>query len=643
MAVTSFTSTKLPIASLLLVDDHPANLLALEGILEPLNQIIVKASSGEEALKRLMNQEFAVILMDVQMPGIDGIQTAKLIKDRPKTRHIPIIFLTAISKDPSWVFKGYAQGAVDYLLKPFDPDILRSKVSVFVDLWVKGERLKEHEALQRAQERREFERESEVRYRNLIDAMAQSVWAARPDGEIYLVNKFMQEFAGVAATTLTSSDFVKLSHPDDQAKLSEHWSSSIATGKRFELEYRCRRASDGTYRWFLGRAVPELDDTGKILGWIGTATDIDDQKRDREDLAHFQSTLDATLDCVLILDAKTFAIRYANQGAVQQLGYSGSELLALSPISVEPEFTEDAMEGVLTPLSQGRASSHTYRTTHLRKDGSTIPVEVVAQYIAPPGADPRYVMVARDISERVRVESALRRANEAKDAFIAAASHELRTPLAAAKAQAQLALRRLSKEGDERTSRALTIIGSQIDRMAKLVEDLLDVSRLQSGRLSLEVTHFSFVELLQEVRERVQSLTENHDIQLRVAQDVRMTGDRGRLDQVITNLLANAIRYSPKGGPITVSCEEEGGALNLAVIDRGVGIPKEKQQLIFERFGRAHGSKYGGLGLGLTISQGIVEQHGGTITVESSGEPGEGTTFRVRMPIIAIEPRLSQV
>ena len=136
-------------ARILMVDDHPPNLLALEAILAPLGEQIVRASSGEDALRKLLDGDFACILLDVQMPGLDGIETASLIKKRERNKSTPIIFLTAIAKDPSYIFRGYSQGAVDYLLKPFDPEILRTKVSVFVDLWKKGEILKRQAALLR--------------------------------------------------------------------------------------------------------------------------------------------------------------------------------------------------------------------------------------------------------------------------------------------------------------------------------------------------------------------------------------------------------------------------------------------------------------------------------------------------------------
>ncbi|MFI8994024.1 two-component system response regulator [Streptomyces sp. NPDC053542] len=138
-------------AKILLVDDRPENLLALEAILSALDQTLVRASSGEEALKALLTDDFAVILLDVQMPGMDGFETAAHIKRRERTRDIPIIFLTAINHGPHHTFRGYAAGAVDYISKPFDPWVLRAKVSVFVELYMKNVKLREQASLLRLQ------------------------------------------------------------------------------------------------------------------------------------------------------------------------------------------------------------------------------------------------------------------------------------------------------------------------------------------------------------------------------------------------------------------------------------------------------------------------------------------------------------
>lgn len=623
------------VASILVVDDHPANLLALEGILEPLGQHIVKANSGEEALKRLLDHEFSVILMDVQMPGLDGMQTARIIKEREKTRHIPIIFLTAISRDQAHIFRGYSAGAVDYLLKPFDPDILRTKVQVFVDLWIRGKKLERREALIRQREREQLELQSEIRFQNVTDVMPLCVLAGKPDGTIYWCNKVWQEYTGLSLEQTAAGGWLDVVHPDDRDTLVRDRVAAIGDQSDFALEYRVRRASDGAYRWFLTRSVTERDPHGEVIGWIGTMTDVDDQKRDREHLAEFKATLDATLDCVMMIQWSDLAVCYANHGALTQLGYTREEIGALRAMDVQPQFDEGKFRAMIAPLRDGTATSLTYQTTHRRKDGEDIPVEVLLQYIRPstPSGAGRFISVARDIRERVRAEQALRRANEAKDAFIAAASHELRTPLAAAKAQAQLALRRLKDEAESAPAKSLRTITGQIDRMAKLVEDLLDVSRVQVGRLSLEISNYELKTLIHECAERVQALSEHHPIRLRLPeQPVELEGDRSRVDQVITNLLSNAIRYSPRGGDVVLTVELEPQGVHLTVRDFGVGIPPEKQALVFERFGRAHGSKYGGLGLGLTIAQGIVEQHGGEIWVESTGVAGEGSTFHVRLP-----------
>ncbi len=143
--------------SILLVDDRPENLLALEAILEPLGQELVRATSGEEALRRLLVQDFALILLDVQMPGMNGFEAAELIKARERSRAIPIIFLTAINKEDAYVFRGYEVGAVDYLFKPFNPDVLRSKVSVFVEMHHRRDQMRRQEQALRAAERRELE------------------------------------------------------------------------------------------------------------------------------------------------------------------------------------------------------------------------------------------------------------------------------------------------------------------------------------------------------------------------------------------------------------------------------------------------------------------------------------------------------
>jgi PAS domain S-box-containing protein len=265
--------------NILLVDDHEENLVALQAILEPLGENLVLAHSGEEALRCLLVDDVAVILLDAQMPGLSGFETAALIKQRAKTRTIPIIFLTAISKEERHVFRGYSTGAVDYLFKPFDPDVLRSKVAVFVDLHRKNLELKRQGEVLRERELTAARRESEQRYRALADAMPQIVWTAGPNGKATYYNRRWYEYTGLETGPPSGDEWINVVHPDDLQRTLARRRDTLASGEVFEVEYRFR-STDGDYRWHLGRAIPlRNEQTGAIDFWVGTATDIDARKR----------------------------------------------------------------------------------------------------------------------------------------------------------------------------------------------------------------------------------------------------------------------------------------------------------------------------------------------------------------------------
>ena len=167
--MTAFPQTQPRTTSILLVDDHPSNLLALEAILEPLGQRLVRANSGREALRHLLTEDFAVVLLDVRMPELDGFETARLIRQRQRSRYTPIIFLTAYSRDEADQVHGYEHGAVDYVVKPFNPDVLRWKVEVFVTLQLQQRQLQQQEAALWKLEREVLTRQSEQRFRNILN------------------------------------------------------------------------------------------------------------------------------------------------------------------------------------------------------------------------------------------------------------------------------------------------------------------------------------------------------------------------------------------------------------------------------------------------------------------------------------------
>ncbi|HMF44797.1 MAG TPA: response regulator [Polyangia bacterium] len=263
-------------ASVLLVDDRPANLVALEATLAPLGVRTVTAVSGPEALRRLLTEDFALVLLDVQMPGMDGFETATLMKRHPRTAHVPIIFVTAIHREAAHLFTGYERGAVDYLTKPFDPNILRSKVRVFVDLFIKERQLREQSALVYERESRDREHRTEERFRALLDSMPLCVWALGADGTPVYANRSWLEYAGADAG---AQGPLAALHPEDEDGVRAEVQTALAQCEPIELEYRLRSARDGTYRWHAVRFLPQRDPEGVVTGWIGTATDIENFKR----------------------------------------------------------------------------------------------------------------------------------------------------------------------------------------------------------------------------------------------------------------------------------------------------------------------------------------------------------------------------
>src|SRR4051812_22439854 len=264
-------------ANILLIDDHEENLLALEAILEPLGHRLVSVTSGAAALKQLLLEDFACILLDVQMPDLDGYELAELIKRRERSQHIPIVFVTALSQEEHHLYRGYSAGAVDYIFKPIDPNILRSKVAVFVELWEKNTQLQRQAEQLHEQELAAFERASEERYRQLADAMPQIVWTADVDGNATYFNRRWFEYTGTTPDEAGPQARPSVVHPDALPTVAARREQTLTSGETFEVEYRFR-SSDGDYRWHLGRAVPMRNAEGDIELWIGTATDIHDRK-----------------------------------------------------------------------------------------------------------------------------------------------------------------------------------------------------------------------------------------------------------------------------------------------------------------------------------------------------------------------------
>lgn len=496
---------------LLLVDDRHEDLEVLRLILDDPGYTLVTATSGQEALRHLLVEDFAVVVLDVLLPGMDGFEVATLIRSRERTKHTPILFLTAAGGEMGFIYQAYAVGGVDYMSKPIDPRVLKAKIGVFAELFRKDRRIREQaEQLRLADQRQkemelaELRRSTEKRYRNLADAVPAIVWTARPSGDLVYANRRWTEYTGLDRDRTLSWGWLKALHPDDLAGFEADWRRALTQESELSAECRVRRGEDGEYRWHLCYAVPEYDLDGACIGWVGTLTDTED----------------------------------------------------------------------------------------------------------------------------------LRRAIHARDEFLAIASHELRTPLTTL----DLALHSLRRSIDGKTldpalvTKKLDTAARQIQRLDKLVCVLLDVTRIAGRRAMVEPVECDLARITREVIERLQGEAERAGCELRLSCPDSLVGrwDPLRLEQVLTNLVTNALRHGA-GKPVDIQLEQTGGSVRLVVKDEGTGIAAEQLPLLFGRFQRL-GSQppSGGLGLGLFISRHIAREHGGDISVQS--EVGKGAAFTVLLP-----------
>ena len=290
--------------NILLVDDQPKNLLALEAILDGrLGHNLVKANSGEQALKCVLNQDFAVILLDVQMPGMDGLETAKLIRERERSQHTPIIFLTAFSTSVLQMFKGYSLGAVDYLIKPIEPEILTSKVAVFVELFKKTAEVKQ-QAAQLATVNAEL-RESEQRFRSLSACSPVGIFLTNIEGRCTYTNSRYQAICGLTQEESLAS-WLQSVHPEDREQVLADWFARTLKGQEYSDEFRLL-TQEGNVRWVHLRSSPMLFDKGELIGYVGTLENITERKQAEEAIQRVNEALECRVQ------ERTAKLREANE------------------------------------------------------------------------------------------------------------------------------------------------------------------------------------------------------------------------------------------------------------------------------------------------------------------------------------------
>jgi signal transduction histidine kinase/DNA-binding response OmpR family regulator len=549
-------------ARILVVDDREDKLLVYRSILEDLGQTLVTARSGEEALAHVLRASFAVILLDVQMPGMDGLETAALIRTRKRSAHTPIIFLTAF--DELRAAEGYATGAVDYMTTPVVPEVLRAKVRVFVDLYHLTQQVRkqaeERVALAEERSRRQAAEGENRRLAFLAEASRVLAGSLDPaviaDAVARLPVPALGDLAGLTVV------------PDDGGP----WRTDLAWVCPPDPAVFTRRltAADGPNDP-LREAVERALATGRP-----------------EQLDGLDVPFPVAADC----DRPADRIRAA---------------------AVFPLLARDRTRGALTLAFAGE------------------------RRLAP--AD---FVLARDLAARAAValdnaglHHAVQLADRQKNEFLAMLAHELRNPLAPLRNAVEVL--RHSPAPSEVVRETRELIDRQVTHLARLVDDLLDVGRITRGAIRLQTEPLDLAALVAQVVDAARPLTDvrRHAVELALAdRPAVVVGDPTRLAQVVTNLLANAAKYTDEGGRIRVAVEADPGEVRVRVRDTGVGLPAHMLSAVFDLFTQVDQSldrSQGGLGIGLTLVKKLAEMHGGGVAAHSDG-PGTGCEFTVRLP-----------
>ena len=340
-----------------------------------------------------------------------------------------------------------------------------------------------------------------------------------------------------------------------------------------------------------------------------------------------RATLDVMPDAVVVMDAAARVVD-VNRAAVELVGAADeSELLV--PLSVlARRFKLRRADG--SPMSPSflrsiaKETLRGWEAVFRRPDGRDVYVAITASPLRQRfGDQPGLAMaVIRDVSD-------LRRFEEMREDFLATAGHEFKTPLAVIKAQAQMLQRRA-----EADPRSLQVLNRQVERLSRLTHQMVELSRLRLGGAELRRETYDLGEQVAEVLARLQSLAAGHRLMLTRREPAPVHADRERMEQVLVNLVDNAVKFSPGGCDVETTMARQGGEVRVSVRDMGVGIPRDKQARVFERYYRAHAGTaedYGGIGVGLDMSREIVSRHGGRMWFES--EPGVGSIFSFTLPL----------
>jgi signal transduction histidine kinase/DNA-binding response OmpR family regulator len=523
--------------NILVVDDLPEKHVVFSTVLDELDQNIVSARSGQEALKYILEMEFAVILLDVNMPDIDGLETASLIRQYKKSAQTPIVFITAYV-DELQARRGYALGAVDYIPSPVVPEVLRSKVRVFVELFRMNRQLQKQAA-----QREELARSEAAR--------------AAAEEAIHRAD-FLAEASQVLSRSLNLDDTIAAVLDLCVPMLGERAVLGIPD-------------KEGGVRRLEMHPAPRADDPEVFTPELRAAADW-------------------------VIREKQFHLLRADGRAA----------------AICPLLAGDEIRGALVLLGPTKQFDST-RIALIREFTSRASIAM----------------------ENARLYSAVQEADRRKNEFLAMLAHELRNPLAPIRNAVHILS--TAQELPPKLGWARDVIGRQAEHMARLIDDLLDVSRIVQGKVAVKPERLELATLVERAVEASQPKLAAQDQKLDVVlppDHVELQGDSVRLSQVLSNLINNASKFSPPSSHIRLAASFEAPEVRISVKDEGAGIATEFLPRMFDLFAQADQSldrSQGGLGIGLTLVKHLVELHGGRVWAESAGL-GQGAEVTIALP-----------
>jgi PAS domain S-box-containing protein len=655
-------SIEVPKATILIVDDNPDVLRSMAAVLEVLHEEVLTASNANQALKYLLKVDPAVIVLDVMMPEMDGFQLANLIRKRERLKHTPIIFLTGLGKEDSQMLRGYQAGAVDYLLKPVDPDVLRSKVRIFVELAKKSEMLRKYGEVMRANSetlegaladtlraKEALEREIGIRTKaektrdrlasqlgatpDFVSAMAEGAVTLAKDGSILYCNARFAEMVQRSESELISSPIEACITPSFIAPFSVLFSQGLLGRVTAEIELR---SADGEQ--IPVQVAMNPFSTAEIEAVAMVITDLRHQKRTEQMFAEGRLA--------------RLLLEHANSGMAvcDEIGRIILASRSLDSIcGINPQF-RNFDEALPLELVDGHENRRRFSAQEVL-GGSALKSAEVA-YTKPNGKQLRLLMSAGrivsdngqavgcvitllDISERMMIEEALRKSEKlaAAGRIAGTLAHEINNPLSAV---TNLLYLLQNSELDEIAQHYVDVAASELARVSHIARNTLSFYREAASPVPVRLTEVldSVLELYaRQLADKSLNVTRRYEYQGEIQ------NFPGELRQVFSNLVLNAIDALPSLGALTLSVKagrhHRTGArgVRVVVVDRGTGIPPDYMAKLFEPFFTTKGER--GTGLGLWVSLGIIQKQGGNIRVRSSSMPGRSfSVFSVFVPSV---------